>query len=186
MEVNNLLVSTADPKADSTEDNDGVIPKREQAFTPTSAVEQPPTTTTTMTLSPFGIEPGVCLKNVAAIITQQQHHATPPSPTQNVPTPKELTSEVLGGTKEKHDFHFDKHSQFTGMYLFHRIMNIWFPLHLLALWRHCPCSPAESSSWNRPFSLRNGFNLFRCFHFRKSIPRLALNQIKDKELQKPP
>lgn len=117
-----MLVSTADPKAESTGDNDGVIPSREQAFTPTSAAVHQPTATTT-TLSPFGIEPGVCLKNVAAIITQQQNHATP-SPTQNAPTPKELSTEVLGGTKEKHDFHFDKHSQFTGMYLFQRIMNI--------------------------------------------------------------
>lgn len=75
------------------------------------------------TLSAFGIEPGVCLKNVAAIITHQhqQHHQQPPQQqaqtilTSAAPNPtKELPSEVIAGTKEKPDFHFDKHSPFTG------------------------------------------------------------------------
>lgn len=91
--------------------------------------------TTAVALSPFGIEPGVCLKNVAAIITQQQHQqhqittSTSSPSTQSVVAAvaavngaKELLQEVIVATttatsaKETPDFHFDKQSQFTGMY----------------------------------------------------------------------
>lgn len=132
MEVNNLLIASSAggeaAEAEEEEDNDnkntdGAITKREQQqqepSTPTSTIMAQQSTTITATgtpLSPFGIEPGVCLKNVAAIITQQ-HHQLNQQQQQSPCTPKELPSEVRGGTKEKADFHFDKHSQFTGICL---------------------------------------------------------------------
>lgn len=86
------------------------------------------------TLSPFGIEPGVCLKNVAAIITQQQRSSPSSSPSTKAQpvtgaaaargeVPQEVVVNVDGGATttrdgeeegKRSDFHFDKHSQFTG------------------------------------------------------------------------
>lgn len=119
------------------EENGATSLKREQPLpmsTCSIGQQSPVTTSTTVppsapppTLSAFGIEPGVCLKNVAAIITHQhqQHHQQPPQQQAQTiltsaaanPT-KELPSEVIAGTKEKPDFHFDKHSPFTGKDLF--------------------------------------------------------------------
>lgn len=147
-EVNNLLVPSgvittiADQSEEAAEVEDCLNGKRDRPLPPAtcSIVQQcpqppPPTSSTqTTTLSSFGIEPGVCLKNVAAIITQQQHHQTVITSAAPNPT-KELPSEVIAGTKEKPDFHFDKHSQFTGIFYFFPptqnkiIMNIWFPSH---------------------------------------------------------
>lgn len=101
---NNLSVSAAD--SNQSEDTSEAIAKRE-----------PPTNMETTPLSSFGIEPGVCLKNVAAIITQQQQQQQQQAITSAQPngTPKELPPDVIAGTKEeKPDFHFDRHSPFTG------------------------------------------------------------------------
>lgn len=130
-EVNNLLVPSgvittiADQSEEASEVEDCLNGKRDRPLPPAtcSIVQQcpqpqPPTSSAqTSTLSSFGIEPGVCLKNVAAIITQQQHHQTVITSAAPNPT-KELPSEVIAGTKEKPDFHFDKHSQFTGIFYF--------------------------------------------------------------------
>ena len=139
LEVNNLLgpgSTCVDPPAIIEGSNGG--PKGEHQFPSIVQQTQEAVTTTstttpstgTGTLSDLGIEPGVCLKNVAAIINtqqQQKHHViTSGSPGASHPGTKELPAEAIEETKQpgkeqqqlgqKPDFHFDKHSSFSGGY----------------------------------------------------------------------